>query len=263
MTIAPEIPRVSSTGPSSPTARTPFEPRHTPTLSGSRLAALDPAVPSRRLLPDPDPTDPAAGINTVTTLPSGQRVCLAVRSGEAVGLVGPAGSGKTWLAQVVAGLLGDCRQDRPARRVALVADDATVHENLTVGATVAYWAAVSTARLPIPGTDPDQLVADVTAAVGLGRWLATPLAECHQVVRCALAVAVALLDRPTVLVLDEPLRKVAVRHRPVVLGLLTALHEHGIGLLYATRREADAALICGRTVDLPVPSAEVAGCRAG
>ena len=236
-----------------------------PAPTGSERAMLDPALPPRRLRPETGGSRPSAGgIDTVATLPWGEQVAITVRSGEAVGLVGPAGSGKTLLAQWASGLFRvGGPGDRPAPGVALVAEDVTVHEDLTVGATATYWAAVMRAVRPVSSSAAERRVADVVAAVGLGRWLATPIVDCHQIVRCALAIAVTLLDRPTVLILDDPLRKVAARHRPAVLGLLGALRDLGIGLLYATRHETEAAALCSRILQLPAQAVDVAACHAG
>lgn len=222
---------------------------------GSGLATLDAARPAGAVSP---PTATAcgqpAGVEVSVTLPAGSEIVLSVRPGEAVGLVGPAGSGKTLVVQAAAGLLQlpAVVGPPPETAVTLVVDDATVHEDLSVEATLRYWASV--AEPGLFGTDLADRVAGAIDATGLGRWRDTPIEHCHQVVRCAVAVAVALFDRPAVLVLDEPLRKVAARHRQAVLLLLDALRAHGVGLLYATWRESEAAALCDRVITLPDPA---------
>jgi ABC-type multidrug transport system ATPase subunit len=190
-------------------------------------------------------------VDIAVALTAGADVAVTVAPGEAVGVVGAPGSGKTLITQVAAGLAGRGTHPEWESTAALVVDDAIVHEALTVEATLRYWASV--AEPSLFGTALTERVAEVIDATGLGRWRHTPVEHCHQVVRRAITVAVALFDRPAVLVLDEPLRKMAPRHRQTILLLLDALRAHGIGLLYATRCEDQASALCDRVITLPDP----------
>lgn len=149
-------------------------------------------------------------------------VTLAVRGGSVTGLLGPSGCGKTTLmraivgVQVVAGgtvtVLGESAGSAALRsRVGYVTQAPSIYGDLTVVENLRYFARIAGARR--------ERVAEVVASVGLGGREAQIAASLSGGERARVSLASALLNRPELLVLDEP----TVGLDPVLRGELWAM----------------------------------------
>jgi peptide/nickel transport system ATP-binding protein len=173
-------------------------------------------------------------------------VQLSIASGECVALVGPSGCGKTTLAKIIVGLdratAGQVRlggttyhgSDLPRalrRDISLVFQDpfGSFNPRLTVADSLA-----EPLRL-VPGLSRDDIgarLAQVVAAVGLDtKMLDRYPHEFSGGQRQRLAIARALVTRPKLLVLDEPVSALDVSVRGEVLALLARL-QADFGLTY-------------------------------
>jgi ABC-2 type transport system ATP-binding protein len=132
---------------------------------------------------------------------------LAIRGGRITGLLGPSGSGKTTLlrsivgVQIVAGgtvtVLGDTAGSATLRpRVAYVTQESSVYGDLTVAQNIHYFARI----LEAPASDE----ARVVEQVGLSDYSSQQVARLSGGQRSRVSLAVALLGKPELLVLDEP-----------------------------------------------------------
>jgi peptide/nickel transport system ATP-binding protein len=204
-------------------------------------------------------------------------VSFAVSSGECLALVGPSGCGKTTLAKIVVGLdsasAGTMRlngtgyrgRDLPKalrRDVSLVFQDpfGSFNPRLTIGASVA-----EPLRL-VPGLSAAEVTeraSSAVAAVGLkAEMLERYPHEFSGGQRQRLAIARALVTRPKLLVLDEPVSALDVSVRGEVLALLARLQaEFGLTYLIIShdldmvRAMADRVLVMevGRIVEEGAP----------
>lgn len=173
-------------------------------------------------------------------------VSLSVSAGECLALVGPSGCGKTTLARMIVGLdsatSGQMRFEGttyrgsdlpPARRadLSLVFQDpfGSFNPRLSVAQSLG-----EPLRL-IPGLDPmerEQRLIDAIESVGLDRaMLARFPHEFSGGQRQRLAIARALVTRPSLVVLDEPVSALDVSVRGDVLDLLAQL-QNQFGLTY-------------------------------
>jgi len=172
-------------------------------------------------------------------------VSLHIAVGEFVGVLGPNGSGKTTLMRAILGLVP---LNRGAIRVlgqtACCGNPAIgympqVHGTATIG-RLRGWDVVASVvnghRLGLPITDRAGR-AEVDRALDLvgARMLARrPLAETSGGERQRLLLAQALIGRPRLLLLDEPLISLDPRHQTEVIDLVKSFQrELGITILFS------------------------------
>jgi putative ABC transport system ATP-binding protein len=192
-------------------------------------------------------------------------VDLDIVPGEAVALVGPSGSGKSTLLSVLAGLLrpaagqvhvgehdlvrageGELARMR-ATDVGVVLQGA--HRNLLPYLTAEQNVRFAQRGLP-PGADRPG-AREVLSLVGLvarGRLRLRP-AGLTPGERQRLALAVALANRPGLLLADEPTSQLDTRARDEVLAALDAVHRSGTTVVVVTH-DPDVGVRMVRTITI-------------
>ena len=184
-------------------------------------------------------------------------VSLTFRQGEFVTMLGPSGCGKTTLLRFVAGferptagrvLLGDADITRVAphrRPLNMVFQRPTLFPHLDVAGNVAFG-------LRVAGVERAQRDARVAEALqlvrleGYGKRRADELSG-GQMQRIALARA--LVNRPRVLLLDEPLSALDLKIRLEMEVELRRIHrESGATFVYVTHDQREALALSDRVV---------------
>ncbi len=134
-------------------------------------------------------------------------ISLEIDAGGVTGLLGPSGSGKTTLMRAIVGVqvvhgggvnvLGlPAGSPRLRHRVGYVTQAPSIYGDLTARENLDYFARV---------VDADRnRVDDVLEIVDLGRYADRPVRSLSGGERSRVSLAVALLGRPELLVLDEP-----------------------------------------------------------
>jgi len=165
-------------------------------------------------------------------------VSLTVGPGEAVAVLGPNGAGKTTLFRCVLGLLHfqgqvlvgglDVRRyGRQVRRLlGYVPQAPAFHPHMTVEETVRYYARLR-------GLPPD-VEREAATAMGLEAMAGKRVQELSGGMRQRLAVAVALLGRPPLLLLDEPIANLDRAGQAQLAHLLEALRAQGVAIVVAS-----------------------------
>ncbi len=193
-------------------------------------------------------------------------VSFEARSGEAVALWGPNGAGKTTLLKAILGLIvfeGQItvagrdarRQGKEARSLIGYVPQESVFYDWSVRDTMAFYARLKKA-------DPVR-IAVLLADLGLSEHVEKPVPALSGGLKQRLALAVALLSDPPVLLLDEPTANLDARARHDYLDLLASLRAAGKLIVFASHRfeELDAladrviVLERGKVADVLPPSA--------
>jgi len=170
---------------------------------------------------------------------------LAIKDTEFIGVLGPNGSGKTTLMRAILGLIaprgGTIRVlgrtvARGNAAVGYMPQTRGALDNLRLSGWDFVASAVNGQRwgLPLLGADARREVAwalDIVDATELAR---RPLAETSGGERQRLLLAQALLGRPRLLLLDEPLISLDPHHQRAVVDLTRSLQkELGIAVLFS------------------------------
>ena len=187
--------------------------------------------------------------------PALHKTDLSIKTGEFFSVLGPSGSGKTTTLRLIAGFekpdrgtvsLGgiDVTDLPPNRRdVNTVFQNYALFPHLTVEENVAY-------SLQMRKVARDQIKTRVSEAlelvdmVGFGKRLPHLLSGGQ---RQRIALARALIGRPKVLLLDEPLGALDLRLRQQMQHVLTSLQQRlGITFIYVTHDQGEALSMSNR-----------------
>ncbi|MFE0452956.1 ABC transporter ATP-binding protein [Streptomyces sp. NPDC058914] len=191
-------------------------------------------------------------------------VTLSVRAGEALAVIGPSGSGKSTLLNLIAGLdrpsagsvtvdglrvdaLSETASARFRRaRVGMVfqffhlLDDLTVTDNVLLPAQLAG----------VPRSEARRRAAELLEHLGVHRHADAYPGRLSGGERQRVAVARALMNRPALLLADEPTGALDTSSGEDVRDLLTALNADGQTVVLVTHDPGLAASCATRTVEL-------------
>lgn len=182
---------------------------------------------------------------------------LEVRNGEILTLLGPSGCGKTTLMRIVAGFEQpttgaitinglDMSRVPPERRpVNMVFQRYALFPHLDVFDNIAFGLRLK----KLPASEIRDLVQKILALVQMqefaDRWITQLSGGQSQRV----ALARALVNRPAVLLLDEPLAALDLKIRQHMLTELKRIHsETGTTFIYVTHDQDEAMMLSDRIV---------------
>jgi len=181
-------------------------------------------------------------------------VSLSVEAGELVALLGPNGAGKTTTVEIVEGyrrgdsgsvrVLGtDPRTAGPAlrARVGIMLQGGGFDPRARPRETIAQYG-----RFHRSPRDVDELVAQC----GLETVARTPVRRLSGGERQRLALAVALVGRPEVAILDEPTAGMDPEARAVTRGIIADLRADGVAILLTSHDLTDVERLADRILIL-------------
>lgn len=181
-------------------------------------------------------------------------VSLEVRPGDSVALWGANGAGKTTIIRCVLGLFryrgtikvagfDALRQGKSARRlIGYVPQELGFYDDLRVGDAVAFFARLKGLR--VGNADA------VLAGVGLEGQHRKRIRELSGGMKQRLALGIALLGDPPVLILDEVTASLDACGREEFVALLGALGGAGKAMLFASHRIDEIQALAKRVVHL-------------
>jgi ABC-2 type transport system ATP-binding protein len=173
-------------------------------------------------------------------------VSLSVAPGELVAIIGPNGAGKTTLLSILAGIQAPDAGSvsRPADEIGWVPQQAALYGKLTVAENLRLFARLE--RLE----DPDLAVDGMLELTGLRERADDLAAELSGGNRQRVNIAIGLLGRQDVLLLDEPSAALDPRQRERVWAFVLGLRERGTTVVYSTHDLQEAARHAERVVVL-------------
>jgi ABC-2 type transport system ATP-binding protein len=138
-------------------------------------------------------------------------VTLEVRSAEVFGLLGPSGAGKTTIVKLIAGIdkptrgtvvVNGVRMPRLAmqRKIGYMAQSDALYMELTAYENLDFFATL----FSLTGKDKRRRIREVMDLVNLTDAMNRPVHQYSGGMKRRLSLAIALLHRPKVLILDEP-----------------------------------------------------------
>jgi len=180
---------------------------------------------------------------------------LEVRDGEFFSMLGPSGSGKTTTLRMIAGfetpdagrieLHGRDVTGIPPydRDVNTVFQDYALFPHMTVAENIGYGLQVR----KVPKVERTRRVADALAMVQLGAFGERKPSQLSGGQRQRVALARALVNRPAVLLLDEPLGALDLKLRQEMQIELKAIQQEvGITFIYVTHDQEEALTMSDR-----------------
>jgi ABC-2 type transport system ATP-binding protein len=183
------------------------------------------------------------------------RVDLRVAAGEVVGLLGPNGAGKTSTLSAIEGLLAPARGTvtvdgidvarRPAAakaRLGVQLQAAGFQPELSIERIARLYAGLYGVRL-----DRDQLAGRLRQ-VGLEGESGSPFRRLSGGQRQRLSLLIAVIHRPSLLLLDEPTAGLDPRSRRQLWHRIEELRAGGSGILLTTHSMEEAQAVCDRIV---------------
>jgi ABC-2 type transport system ATP-binding protein len=163
-------------------------------------------------------------------------VSLSAGRGELVAVIGPNGAGKTTLLSILAGIqrADEGSVSKAPGEVGWVPQQAALYSKLTVAENLTLFA-----RLEKVGDAP-AAVERMLELTGLGDRAHDQVAELSGGNRQRVNIAIGLLARPEVLLLDEPSAALDPRQRERLWHFILRLAEEGTTVLYATHNVQEA-----------------------
>src|ERR1700712_1128326 len=173
-------------------------------------------------------------------------VSFAADPGELVAIIGPNGAGKTTLLSILAGILdpdgGELIVGSGA--VGWVPQQAALYRRLTVEENLLLFARLE--KHP----DPRASVAEMLELTGLGERRGEIVARLSGGNQQRINIAIGLLSRPRVLLLDEPSVGLDPRQRARLWEFVSALATEGTTVIFSTHDIQEAERYGGRLLVL-------------
>jgi ABC-2 type transport system ATP-binding protein len=180
-----------------------------------------------------------------------------VRKGEVFGLLGPNGAGKTTLIslltgmrQIVRGKVSIHGMDMNEKAAAIkpligvVPQSIALYPTITVRDNLRFFAGI----YGIKGKVREQRIEEVLQVAGLGDRADDVVDTFSGGMKRRLNIAIGILHKPQVLLMDEPTVGVDPQSRNRIIESIEAMAREGMTVVYSTHYMEEAARLCQRVV---------------
>ena len=182
-------------------------------------------------------------------------VSFVIGPGETYGLLGPNGAGKTTTISMIAGILEPdggaveiegrtvSLRDRDAKRaLGFVPQQIALFDDLSATENLRFFGGLQGLR----GAELTRRIAETLDLVGLADRAGDRISTFSGGMQRRANIAVGLLHRPRLLVLDEPTVGVDPQSRNQILESIERLGDAGLAVLYTTHYMEEAERLCDR-----------------
>ncbi|MCF6264435.1 MAG: ABC transporter ATP-binding protein [Xanthomonadales bacterium] len=182
------------------------------------------------------------------------QLSFSVREGEIFGLLGPNGAGKTTLVNIMTGLLNADQGvvtlfekyapgDNFARaNIGCASQSLALYEDLTAEENLQFFGKMHALEKSALQT----AVSETLAVVGLEDRATQRVKEFSGGMKRRLNLAVAILHKPKLLILDEPTVGVDPQSRNAIMESIQSLSDQGHTIIYTTHYMEEVEKLCDR-----------------
>jgi ABC-2 type transport system ATP-binding protein len=183
------------------------------------------------------------------------RISFEVARGELFGLLGPNGAGKTTTISMISGLLrpdagtvmlGEYNlweSPRQAKRLlGLVPQEVALYEVFSARENLFFWGSL----YGLSRSELKQSVDEILQRVGLADRAREPVSRYSGGMKRRLNLAIGLVHRPQVLLLDEPTVGIDPQARNAILEIIRDIARQGTTILFTTHHLEEAEKLCDR-----------------
>ena len=182
-------------------------------------------------------------------------VSFQVEPGETYGLLGPNGAGKTTTISMIAGLLASdggevivggqpmtTRTIKLKERIGYVPQDLAIYPDLSGLENLVFFARL----YGMSSSDAKKRANEVLETIGLSDRARDQTKKYSGGMKRRLNIGIGLLNRPKLLILDEPTVGVDPQSRNAILESVEQLSTAGMAVLYTTHYMEEAERLCDR-----------------
>lgn len=182
---------------------------------------------------------------------------LTLAPGSAHALLGPNGAGKTTLISLIAGILPmqagqlfidgiNARTHRNdiQRFMSLVPQEYAFYPRLTGLENLHFFAGMQ----GLSGTQRNRCIEEAIAFVDLEKYLKEPASRYSGGLKRRLNLAIALLNKPKLLILDEPTVGLDPQTRSYIVERLNQLRSQGVTLIYTSHLLDEVQRLCDQLI---------------
>ena len=180
-------------------------------------------------------------------------VDLQISEGSLFGLLGPNGAGKTTLLSILSGLL-PCpagtvqiagsdigrEKDNPQTVIALVPQNYAFYPTLSVAENLLFFARIQ--RISEP--DAIERITEIAAIAGLEERLGQRVDRLSGGLKRRLNIAIGLLSKPQLLLLDEPTVGIDPHSRHFILEAIRNINNRGTTVIYTSHYMEEVEYLC-------------------
>ncbi|MGA8923554.1 MAG: ABC transporter ATP-binding protein [Candidatus Dormiibacterota bacterium] len=182
-------------------------------------------------------------------------VSFHVEPGETYGLLGPNGAGKTTTISMIAGLLAPdggevivggqpmtTRSIKLREMIGYVPQDLAIYPDLSGRENLVFFARL----YGMSSSDAKKRASEVLETIGLSDRARDQTKKYSGGMKRRLNIGIGLLNRPKLLILDEPTVGVDPQSRNAILESVEELSTAGMAVLYTTHYMEEAERLCDR-----------------
>ena len=182
-------------------------------------------------------------------------VSFTIHAGETYGLLGPNGAGKTTTISMICGLLsrdgGEVRLEgreldtgtiEVKASIGYVPQEIAIYPDLSANENLRFFASL----YGLSGKELAGRIAEILETIGLADRADERTAGFSGGMKRRLNIGLGLLNRPSLLVLDEPTVGVDPQSRNAILESVAHLSREGMAVLYTTHYMEEAERLCDR-----------------